>query len=181
MAARLACPFAQIVLDALHGFPKIGLADNVVSVKDGPRFVSADRYCHALRDTCQVHVPSSRPPEIVKNGRHTRAHDCTYGRQPWDCSGRTQNGPSPPLHKPSPKLCGSLLRVRHQMKHIGGQEHSRFRLYLSLRIPPFNQVHRIAGQGYATTFPVLCVHVAQRDQSSLGVGVDPRSSNWSAD
>ena len=61
------CVVPQIILSAPHGFPKIGRVDNVVAVKDGPRFVTTNRHCYALRDSRPNHVSYSRPAEIVED------------------------------------------------------------------------------------------------------------------
>ena len=66
-ATDLLSAFPQIALCAPHGFPKIGLVHDVVTVKDGPRFVAADGHGYALRDARPDHVPYRRPAEIVED------------------------------------------------------------------------------------------------------------------
>src|ERR1019366_7438180 len=57
----------EVGLSPLHGLPKVCLVHDVVAVKDGPRFVAANRHGNPLRDPSPHHVPNSRPAEIVED------------------------------------------------------------------------------------------------------------------
>jgi hypothetical protein len=66
-AVLLLSAFPEVGLSSLHCLPKIGLVDDVVAVKDGPRFVAANRHGYALGNSGPDHVPNSRPAEVVED------------------------------------------------------------------------------------------------------------------
>jgi hypothetical protein len=56
----------QVALTPVHRFPQVSLINDVVAIKNGPRFVPTDRLGDSLRDISADHIANGCPAKIVE-------------------------------------------------------------------------------------------------------------------
>jgi hypothetical protein len=163
----------QVALSPVHCFPQVSLINDVVAIKDSPRFVPTDSHGNSLRDTSADHVANGCPAKIVEDApgvlsldTATLATAATHGMlaaiayiPPQTCRDTRRR---PCLAEISNLRAVAVEYVRRKLHAALGFDLPRFATKLK-------EMPQIATESDCTSFTVFGILTAQSDDIAFDI------------